>query len=178
VLASIVEGDGEVGALPLLLRRVAADRLDRVEVRRPVRIKRQRVGHEGELEKFVHICKADIDDHGGDGVVLLVLDADEDCPATLGPALLARMRAVLGDKYPAVVAFAVKRYETWLVAGHADAAWTTEQGAPSKNWFHEREGRYSETVDQPRITAKIDLDLAQSRCESLARLIRYVRELT
>ena len=57
-IASIVEGHGEVEALPILLRRIAKVVLpdSRISVPRPIRVKRQRVVKPGELEWYVQLA--------------------------------------------------------------------------------------------------------------------------
>lgn len=54
-IAAIVEGHAEADAVPLLLRRIAEVAAPGaiVEVPRPIRVKRQRVLKEGELERTV-----------------------------------------------------------------------------------------------------------------------------
>ncbi len=79
-IASIVEGKGEVDAVPILLRRIA-ERVapsSAVQVPRPIRVKRQQILKAGELERAVEIAARRT---GVDGAILILLDADEDCPA-------------------------------------------------------------------------------------------------
>lgn len=48
------------------------------------------------------------------GSVLILLDCEDDCPAKLGPRILARAREVRGDvRY--LVALAYREFETWFV---------------------------------------------------------------
>lgn len=88
----VVEGHGDVQATPVLLRRIAQEALpDRyVEIQQPIRVKRNLVVKPGELERYVDLAA---NKGGSDGRVLILLDADEDCPAELGPSLAARAGA-------------------------------------------------------------------------------------
>lgn len=65
----------------------------------------------GGLEKAVRIA---IVQHCPDGV-LVILDADNDCPATEGPKLLTRVRAVARDT-PVGLVLAKCEFEAWFLA--------------------------------------------------------------
>jgi hypothetical protein len=49
------------------------------------------------------------------GGVLVLIDADDDCPAHLGPALLARAREARSD-VPVSVVLANREFEAWFLA--------------------------------------------------------------
>jgi len=91
-IVPLVEGHGEVQALPALLRRIAGrlspDALP--EILPPIRVKRDRFVNN--LEEFRRTVTLAVRRAGSDGAVLVLLDADEDCPALLGPELLKRFR--------------------------------------------------------------------------------------
>ena len=62
--------------------------------------------------------------HGGRaGGVLVLLDADDDCPAALGPALLERARAARSD-VPISVVLANREFEAWFIAAAESLAGT------------------------------------------------------
>ena len=92
-LACIVEGHGEVQAAPVLLRRLASalDPTVALRVEPVIRITKSKLIQTGELERAVELAARKI---GGEGAILILLDSDEDCPAELGPRLLARARRV------------------------------------------------------------------------------------
>jgi hypothetical protein len=91
----IVEGHGEVAAVPILLRRIAeALEVQGIQVGRPIRCQRQKLMKPGELERAVELAALKC---GSDGRLLLLIDGDKDCPAELGPELLARARIVRND---------------------------------------------------------------------------------
>ncbi|MCD6327482.1 hypothetical protein J7M28_08015 [bacterium] len=75
----------EVASVPIILRRILVER-DRHEliasIAKPIRVKRNKIVKEGELERT--ISKARLI-RPGCRCVLVLLDADDDCPAELGP---------------------------------------------------------------------------------------------
>lgn len=85
----IVEGHGEVEAVPVLIRRIAAavDPTLVLRIPHPIRIPRSRLVKPGELERAVELAARQV---GARGAVLVVLDADDDCPAQRAPELLGR----------------------------------------------------------------------------------------
>src|SRR5690348_16357160 len=112
-IASIVEGDGEVSALPKVLYRLAAQiPVYDLRVPPPRRIPKGKLIAPGGIEKAVSAQAQRVRTDGG---VLVLLDADDDCPADLGPALLARARAVRRD-VPISVVLAYKEFENWYLA--------------------------------------------------------------
>lgn len=113
-IASIVEGHGEVRALPELLRRIAAeiDPGTNLSLPRPYRINRSSLVRPGRLEAVVEIQGDRVTGAGG---VLVLIDADEDCPAHLGPELLTRAQAARPDRKVAVV-LAKYEFEAWFLA--------------------------------------------------------------
>jgi hypothetical protein len=185
----IVEGHGEVQAAPTLVNRVAAHSFPDLKTvfTNPIRRPRHQVVRAGELERAVQFAATTLRGPGG---VLVLLDADDDCPAELGPALLERARTVAGH-VPAQVVLAKSMYESWLIAAAeslrgmcglpADlvAPDDPESIRGAKGWLqrHMPSNRsYSETADQKKLTAAMDLDQA-STTDSFGKLVRAVAEL-
>lgn len=183
----IVEGDGEVYSLPILLRRVVS-RLDpqcQLVVLNPFRVPRgQLVKVEG-VQRAVEFMARKV---GGDGRILIMLDADDDLPCELGPQLLVRARDCRPDRDISVVV-ATREYEAWFLAAAESlrgerglAADLTSPAHPeiirdAKGWLSERmPSRYSETLDQPALSAVFDLDMAR-RADSFDKLFREVGRL-
>lgn len=173
----IVEGPGDFGATPRLLRGylhsigmyqdmlgepLAANGLGNLTVA-------------GGIEKFVNIAQY----RPGCAGILVIVDADRECPVSVGQGLLAR---VSDSRVPVVICVADRNFEDWLyaslesfdlpgspvfVAGeHGGAA--LHQLLPSG---------YRKTVDQPRLAARIDYGLVSGRNDSLDRLFTKVAEL-
>ena len=191
-VAPIVEGDGEVPSVPVLLRRISSELIPDsvVHLLRPIRQPRQKLLTNkdqclanslglavSKLRQF-HVPDAD-------ELILLLLDADSDCAAQIGPATLESAQTLRGDVDIACV-FAVLEYETWFVAAaqslqsHLDIVDVTslpldpEGQRCRKAWIkdHFRGAKYSETVDQPKLTAAMDLRLCRERSPSFDKLCR------
>ncbi len=188
-IVAIVEGHGEVTALPILLRRIgeALEPARYVEVPKPIRVKRQKVLKEGELERAVRL--AILQTRSSDGILIL-LDADSDCPKELASEIHARSTSVREDRRIRVVLAKVE-YEAWFLASARSLG--GERGldqdlAPPpdpeairnpKGWLSKRmpvNKAYRETLDQPALTASLDLDAARSS-PSFDKLWRDVESL-
>jgi hypothetical protein len=112
-IASIVEGEGERDALPVLLRRIAAEvGVKNLVTPRPQRERRGNITRGGGIEKVVSAAATRVRGAGG---ILVLIDADTDCPATLGPQLLRRAQAVQGGTRIRVV-LAKHEFEAWFLA--------------------------------------------------------------
>jgi hypothetical protein len=87
-LACIVEGDGEVEAVPVAIRRIVHEIHPNLglKIHHPIRIPRTKLVKPGELERSVELAARRA---GKGGAILMLLDSDDDCPAALGPELLA-----------------------------------------------------------------------------------------
>ena len=188
-LASIVEGDGECEAIPVLVRRIALA-LDPglVPLVQPVlRVPSSRLIKQGELERTVELAARKLGDQGG---ILIVLDCDDGCPAEDAPALLKRAIAARRNLAISVV-LAKREYEAWFLAAaeslRGQRGLPTDLAAPpdpeairgAKEWLAERmpPGRgYSETSDQPALTAIFDL-IAARRADSFDKCYREITRL-
>lgn len=185
-IASIVEGDGEVHALPVLLRRLAASSgvFDLV-VPVPIRLARDRfLRREEEFRRILLLAAAKA---GPDGTVLILLDADDDCPVELARASIAKARQILPTGDLSIV-IANREYEAWFLSGAASLAGRRglrgDLTAPSepekirnaKGWLSERipTGRYHEVSDQPALTAVMNIEEAALTSRSLRKLIKVV----
>jgi hypothetical protein len=175
-IISIVEGHGEVEALPLLLRRLVLEIRPQhwIDAPYPIRVPRDKLLKEGQLERYFQFAAAP----AVQGGVLILLDAedpDSGCPAKLGPAIHARTSAVRDD-IPTLVVIANNEYEAWFLAAaeslrgqrnlrsDIEPPKDPEAIRGAKEWLQDRmeEGNnYSETVDQPALTALFDLQSAR-----------------
>lgn len=182
-VASIVEGDGEVQALPVLLRRLNDWRPGEGHVQplTPIKVRRDRfLNREDEFRKYVLLAAAKC---GAEGWVLILLDADDDCPATLGADIVQRVSAI--TLHPRVsVVIANREYEAWFIAAAASLdgkrgfqfgstqVADAERRRDAKGWVstHIPGGRYRETTDQPAFTALFDLQQAFDGCRSFRKL--------
>lgn len=188
-IASIVEGHGEVKAVPILLRRIA-ERVAparAIDVLPPIRVRRQRFLKRGELERNVELAARRA---GPGGCVLILIDAEGDCPAELAPEILRRARVARSDRVIRVV-LAKTEYEAWFlaavesIAGMRGIAESVEpqrepesiRGAKERlRGLMPGQQPYSETIDQPALTAILDLDAARA-APSFDKLWRDVSSL-
>ncbi|HSR91007.1 MAG TPA: DUF4276 family protein [Gemmatimonadales bacterium] len=189
-LACIVEGHGEVEAIPVTIRRIAnlvAPKLA-LKIHPPFRVPRKRLVKPDELERSVELAARRA---GINGAILIVLDGDDDCPAAVGPELLARAQKARSD-IPIRVVLAKREFEAWFLAsakslrGRRGLARDLE--APSdpeairgaKEWLTARMGtrqRYVETLDQPALAAVFDLESARKGSPSFDKLVRDIVDL-
>ena len=188
-LGLVVEGHGEVQAAPVLVRRILHSRLGRYDigVGRPIRMSRSRVGPQfPDLDRQVQLAASDSD------AVLVIFDADDDCPASLGPTLLERATAAAPAPIPISVVLANQEYEAWFLASletlrgkcgvAVDAVPPREpeaiRGAKQRLARAMAPGTYySETVDQARMSAELDLDVARAGSLSFDKLYRDLERL-
>ena len=188
----IVEEHGEVAALPVLLRRIAAEVSPDtyVDILAPTRKNRAQLLSENGLENAVDQAAIDAGPRGG---VLVLLDADDDCPAELGPALLARARAARPDFASRIrVVLAKAEYEAWFLAAAASIRGrrgVDEQAARpldpeavrnAKGWLTARMPpgrRYSPPLHQAAFTAAFDLEAARQHSPSFDKMWRDVTSL-
>lgn len=188
-IVCIVEGDGEVRAIPVLLRRMAeAKGLHTLNVPPPIRVHRDqflRRAEEFRRKLLLATAKAQ------GGSVLVVLDADDDCPVTLAQDVTVRASPFTHGVSLHVV-IANREYEAWLLAAAGSLAGRRglrgELGVPpdpdavrnAKGWLSERmpSGRYHEVSDQPALTALFDLDAARRNSRSFRKLADTFEQLT
>ena len=115
-VASIVEGHGEVDALPTLLRRISQTAApgQTLNVNQPIRIKSgSYLNDKDYFRRYTLLAAAKAAQ--SNGFVLILLDCEDQCPAQLGPALLARAQAVRNDvSYLVVLAY--REFESWFLA--------------------------------------------------------------
>ena len=186
-IASIVEGYGEVEALPVVLRRLLHEKMEcfDVDVLPPWRLpKSAMLNRSGELQR---VAQANRIKAGPDGLVLLLIDADDDLPCVLAPDLQRQLRAAVEPPHAVVVA--CSEFETWFLASAEALAGSrglpTDLVAPdapesirdAKGWLklklpHTRP--YSPTSDQAAYAARIDLDAAREKASSFDKLWREI----
>ncbi len=190
-IAPIVEGHGEVEAVPILIRRIAGD-LDpglTPHVLTPIKVSFPRILKEGEIERATDLAARKL---GGAGGIVVIMDCDWKgaCPAREGPRLLRRVREARGDM-PVALVLAKKEFEAWFLAaaeslrGKGGLPWDLDPpGSPeairgAKEWLTRMmpAGRtYSETTDQPRFTAAFDMQAAR-KADSFDKCYREISSL-
>lgn len=188
-VAPIVEGHGEVEAVRTLLTRVAQWlALDcTLQVLKPIRVSRSKVVRdEHELERAIELAALKLETAPADRrFVLLLLDADQDRACELAPALVeVALRRRSDVDFSCVLP--VPEYESWLVAGadtlasflagdfHQHIPEEPDVSGAGKGWIQRffRAPKYSETADQPRLTAAFNVENARRRSPSFDKLCR------
>jgi hypothetical protein len=184
-ISCIVEGDGEVFALPLLLRRLAEWRsnLNWIDIDRPIRVKRDRfLNREEEFRRYLLLADSK---SGDDGWILIVLDADDDCPALLGQDILQRAQELVSPTKRISIILANREYEAWFIAAaqslhgsrgleieETDLIADPEIPRNAKGWLGQRmkNKTYGPTTDQPALTQIMNLASAFERSRSFRKL--------
>ena len=188
-IVCIVEGHGEVEAVPILLRRIGTmlDAPAFPEALPPLRIPASKLLKAGELERAIEFAARKA---GQDGRILVLLDCDDGCPAEAGPELLAWASTARPDRVSSVV-MAKREFEAWFIASidslrglrgiPADAARpeNPESIRDAKGWLSRvmaGNRGYSETTDQPALAAQFDITSARS-ADSFDKFYREVERL-
>jgi hypothetical protein len=184
----IVEGHGEVRAFPILLRRLRdeAQAFD-IDVNAPIRRKRSELVKEDGLRRAVQLALM----QPKCGCIIVLFDCDADCAGELSPRLLEWAQAE-ARKIPCRIVMATKEYEAWFLASieslrgirgiRDDAVSHPDPEAPRAVKSHLeqrmlRERSYSETADQPALSARFDMRLAYLSCRSFRHLVKAFGEL-
>ncbi|WP_459863817.1 DUF4276 family protein [Endothiovibrio diazotrophicus] len=182
-MATIVEGGGEVSALPTLLRRLNQWRTPEhyARVLPPIRVRRDRFLHKDEeFRRRLLLAAAKC---GEAGWVLVLLDADDDCPAELGPETLRRAQSLLPHRAVSVV-LANREFEAWFIAAapsldgkrgfsfERSEAVDAESPRDAKGWLAARMAgnSYRPKTDQPAFAALMDLQQAHDGSRSFRKL--------
>lgn len=193
-VATIVEGHGEVAAVPILLRRMFAELCNRhdVDILRPIRERRGRLVKPDELCRAVQLAinKLRNPPHGDEPSLVLVLfdrDPSPELPCQMAPPLVALLKQQFSHQNTAVVLANVE-YETWFVAAAESLTRylklqdqevipdDPEEKRLGKSWIKSRfrGPSYSETQDQPAMTAAMEFTKARERSPSFDKLCRVV----
>lgn len=184
----IVEGYGEINAVPILIRRILQERFQRYDwsVGVPKRAHGLPILRQ-ELEKYISYAEKEEDIAG----ILILLDLDDGCPKDKALSLAAAVRG-LYHHVPVAIVLAHREYEAWFLASieslkeqyelpsEITAPPDAESIRGAKQWItdHMPPGRiYKETTHQPAMSALFDLDLAASRSRSFRRLVSAIAQI-
>jgi hypothetical protein len=184
----IIEGHGEVEAAPVLLRRLLAEAdCHRIGVGRPIRRTQSQMRSKEGIQAAVRLALLQPEC----AAVVILFDGEDDCPKTLALDVRAWAReAAVGTPCDVVVAY--REYETWFLAaleslrGHygirndavapahpeakRDAKGALEEFMPANR-------AYSETGDQPGMSAQFDMPTAHRRNRSFRKLVKAIGDI-
>jgi hypothetical protein len=126
-IAPVVEGHTELSCIGPLLQRVWREllpRTERLQVLEPTR------GHRADLVKpdgqvltekvsqaFLKLRSATRKVADARPLALILLDAEDDCPASLGPQLLGTAKKTLPEGSSIACVIAKRMLENWIIAG-------------------------------------------------------------
>lgn len=190
LIKPIVEGPGDVCALPELLRRLQFEYGlggHEMKIARPIKWNRAYFNSELQIRRAVRLAMTE---EGCAGILMLV-DSDDDCPKFAARQITDWSKQEAGVT-PCEVVMAKREYEAWFLAsleslrGHRgitlDATSETKpeevRGAKERLETKMRAGlAYSETSDQVALTCRADLHAVYARCRSFRRLVSAFRKL-
>lgn len=183
IIQPIVEGHGEVEAIPVLLRRFLAEAgVHDIDVGKPIRRKRSELVQQASVQRSVRLALL----QPGCGGILIVFDSDDDCPRDLAPQIEEWARTEAGA-VPCGVVMAHREYEAWFLASlealrgvrgivadaASHAAPEVPRNAKGELRRHMVSGRgYSESVDQAAMTAQMDFAAAHRGCRSFRKMVK------
>jgi len=189
-LGCIVEGHGEVSALPILIRRIQLEVRPEVHLNipRPTRVGRYKLVQPGELENALERLARRLTPPRA---LLVLIDADDDCPKELAPLLAARAAKARSDIACGIV-LAKFEFEAWFLAAIESLGGKrgVKKGVlpvPDPETIRDAKGclsrhmegnrSYSATVDQAALTEAFDMKLAHQRSGSFDKCWREIERL-
>ena len=188
MIQPIVEGHGEVSAVPVLVRRLAELMgIPYVPVGTPFRSKRSQLARKDGLQTVISRAREEPDC----AAILVLFDADDDCPKEEAPRLL-RWAVEAAAPLPCSLVMANREYETWFL-GCLEVLLQNRRITPAQPYARDPEtkrdakgeleslfGRdfyYIEKEDQPALTALADWELVHQRCRSFRKMSKETRRL-
>jgi hypothetical protein len=188
-IASLVEGDGEIEGLPVLLRRVVREINPYIipVVPRAFRHPAGSIQRLGGLERALSAVAERYPGHS----IVVVMDCDDDCPKELGPKMAWRAKRARPDLYISFI-LAHREYESWFLAAAESLAGKRnldlDLAAPenpenirdAKGWLSQHvrgTGRYSPTQDQAALSQLLDLELARTRSRSFRKFWKEIEAI-
>jgi|SRR5438093_4497388 len=188
MIQPIVEGHGEVPAVPLLVRKLGELMgIPFVPVGTPIRSKRSQLAQEDGSRRAVEMgreqpeCRA----------ILILFDADDDCPKDEAPKLV-QWATNAAAPLPCALVLANREYEAWFL-GCVEVLLKARGVNPAlpynKDPENKRDARgelerrfgkdfhYVEREDQPAFTALADWKLVHQRCRSFRKMAKEARRL-
>jgi hypothetical protein len=171
-VASVVEGHGEVGAFPILIRKILGEAhgIHDAKILVPHRVPRGKFKSEAITKAL--LLQAGRVSAGG---IIIAVDADDECALDIATTVRQRIPSEAIANVPVEVAVAVREYESWFLASMGSLR--MHQSITRHATFHgdpdaprNAKGRleelmtesYRETIHQPAFSSLIDLDLAKA----------------
>jgi hypothetical protein len=184
----LVEGHGEVAAAPVLLRRLLAEaQCHGIGIGRPIRRTQSQLRSKEGIQAGVRLALLQPEC----AAIIILFDGEDDCPKALAASVQAWAREAAAGK-PCDVVIAYREYETWFLAAleslrgqygipkNATAPTNPESKRDAKGALEEfmpPDRAYSETGDQPAMSASFDMGLAHRRNRSFRKLVKAIGDL-
>jgi hypothetical protein len=188
VIAPIIEGHGEVEAVPELIRRIGFDYLGEwIQVIKPFRVDSGKMRHPHELARAIRVQATRVKGRGG---VLVLRDGDDrdiDCAVELARALHPGQGLV---PVSVEIVIAYPEYEAWFLAA-IDSLTShpavRDDAKPPASPEGKRDAKgelkqmmlesYHETLHQVKFSTIMDLKTAERNSRSFRRMVHAVRLL-
>lgn len=189
-IASIVEGEGELKSVPILIHRIKEIVAPGILLRtpNPIRVSRSLVVKPNEFEKYLNIAAQKA---GRDGRILVLLDADDDCPRKLAADLRERVHASHSDRVVSVV-LAKSEFESWFIASVESIAGkfsiqsdckcpsNPERIRNAKGWLSRhmvQNAHYRPLAHQSKMSREFNMDIARKQSPSFDKFWRDIEAL-
>lgn len=201
-IASIVEGQTEQACLERLLQRAWAELLgqtERLQVLEPFHGPRDKLIHspsdlsktiEQSLQKLYAKAKRDPDARK---LLLVLLDAESDCPATLAPQLFKSAREIAPVDVSVSCVMPKRMLENWIVAGASTLGGINNlpNPLPVRDQFEQRSGaawldeqlrsvnktrKYKKVIDASEFISRMDLYECRANSPSFDKLCRELEK--
>ncbi len=184
---AVVEGHGEVEAIPKLLHRIwySVEKSPTLRVDRPYRIRKGKFENdENKRKECLHITAGFAREDNAN--VFILMDADTDCCKDyLRDDKMKEIKADMDDilhGIPYMFCLAEKNYESWLVAGMGGGGkvrnpeqWLIDN--PTKSGLS---GTYRKRQEQAILTSNsnFDINLAKEHSASFRRLVNKISAMS
>jgi hypothetical protein len=191
MIKPIVEGHGEVDAVPVLLRKIAGECFDIWDppILRPGRYPAGRlIRKDGDQ----WVPGPDCEKAGGHArnegatAILALLDLDDDCAKEVSNFVAPVISNATGI-HPSGLVFASREYEAWFLASAETMAENTPAFPEDPESVRDAKGHlerhlrleypYVERTDQPAYSSRIDPHIAFARSRSFRKLVKEFRHL-
>lgn len=185
----IVEGHGEERAAPRLFANILSNHLRRADFFfwPAFRVSRGGIATTNdEMKAALATARATIARQQGNGILFVLLDADDDCAVTLAQGVRVSI-ANGGFPFACSVVVCVREYEAWFLASAQSLVGLPNVRIDARNSLHPEGPRdakgavqatvlkpgavYSPTVDQPKFSSTLDVAQALTS-RSFRKLVR------
>jgi hypothetical protein len=204
-IVPIVEGHTEQGCIERLLQRIWRELLgqtERLQVEEPIRRPRDQLAHPNGLVltgtmsiALIKLRSKAKKDTQARPLVLILLDAEGDCPKALAPRLLDVARKALPADVPVSCVLAKRMLENWIVAGASALEGVNglpdnlKDKLPARGQFEDRSGaawleaqlrsqnktrKYSKTDDAKEFVREMALQECRANAASFDKLCQVL----